>query len=616
MDGFVTAHLASDGVAGQYTMAYFQRADVPFHWALADAFTICDGYHCSMLGPTWPNRLYLMTGQVDPAGVAGGPVYGNYVPPQGYSWKTYPEMLTSAGVSWKIYQEADNYGMNVMEYFDQYQNAPTSSPLYQNAMRFYQAGQFEHDAINDRLPTVSWIIPTSYQSEHPDYMPAAGADFVASKINAIASNPDVFAKTVFILIYDENDGYFDHVTPPTPPAGTAGEFITVDNVSDPIGLGFRVPCVIVSPWTVGGLVCHDTFDHTSVIRLIETVTGVVNPNLTQWRRKAVSDLTSALGPIPNRRFPRLPQTVAELEAAENQVVRFQPPAIPGASQSFPVQPTPAEAKRFADRTNHVPFGRNKIFHAERSVVRALPVSLQAGREAVEQELHAELEALVAVGDDGVGHRGDDREPVGGQPAEVVPDRAEVLLHLEALPDLDRVQRALVDVRVDVDLQPVDGPGRQLVGEPGRPQDGQQALDHAQAIRAGGDRGERGPGDVRVPGPDPLGLPGVRPELILPAGRIRLGDLDLARDPVDHQLEQLVAAGHVRVQRRRSRAEILGDPPGADRVQAVPVEDRDRRGDDPLPGQRLLDRPAAARLLPRQGGHLGGFHGSSIAERRS
>src|ERR1700760_3009189 len=252
MDGFVTAHLASDGVAGQYTMAYYDRNDVPFHWALADAFTICDGYHCSMLGPTWPNRLYLMTGQVDPAGQRGGPIYSNEVPASGYSWATYPEMLTPAGGSWKLYQENDNYGLNVLEYFDQYQAAPTSSPLYQNAMRFYQPGQFEYDAVHDRLPAVSWILPTSYQSEHPDFMPAAGADFVASKVNAIAANPDVWAKTVFVLIYDENDGYFDHVAPPTAPAGTPGEFITVDGVSDPIGLGFPVPCIIVSPWTGGG----------------------------------------------------------------------------------------------------------------------------------------------------------------------------------------------------------------------------------------------------------------------------------------------------------------------------------------------------------------------------
>jgi phospholipase C len=337
MNGFVTAHLAADGVAGQYTMAYYKREDIPFHWALADAFTICDGYHCSMFGPTWPNRLYLMTGQVNPGGGQGGPVYGNYVPDEGYSWKTYPELLTAAGVPWKVYQEIDNYGFNVLEYFDQYQAAPVSSELYQSAMKFYQPGQFEYDALHDRLPTVSYLLPPSYQSEHPDYLPAFGADYIKSKLDAIAANPDVFAKTVFILIYDENDGYFDHVNPPTPPAGTAGEFITVDGTAAPIGLGFRVPCIIVSPWTVGGFVCHDTFDHTSVTRLLEQVTGVVNTNITAWRRETVGDFTSALGTVPNRRFPRLPDTVAELRRAERNSVRFELPAIPGAAQSFPVQ---------------------------------------------------------------------------------------------------------------------------------------------------------------------------------------------------------------------------------------------------------------------------------------
>ena len=170
-------------------MAYFKRDDIPFHWALADAFTVCDGYHCSMLGPTWPNRLFLMTGTVDPAGDNGGPVYSNYVPPEAFSWTTYPELLTKAGVSWKVYQENDNYGINVLEYFDQYQAATTRRRCTRTRCAFYQPGQFEYDAMHDRLPTVSWIIPTSYQSEHPDFMPAAGADFVASKIDAIAANP-------------------------------------------------------------------------------------------------------------------------------------------------------------------------------------------------------------------------------------------------------------------------------------------------------------------------------------------------------------------------------------------------------------------------------------------
>jgi len=355
MNGFVTARLPTtlfdkkkidsyDGDAAQFSLAYFKRDDIPFQWALADAFTICDGYHCSVLGPTWPNRLYLMTGQIDPTGVNGGPAYGNYVPPGGFTagWQTYPELLTAAGVSWKVYQEVDNYGFNVLEYFDNYQNASTSSPLYQNAMRFYQAGQFEYDAMHDRLPTVSYILPTSFQSEHPDFMPAAGADFVASKVNAIAANPDVFAKTVFILIYDENDGYFDHVVPPTAPTGQAGEYILTSAATTaapgPIGLGFRVPCVIVSPWTVGGFVCHDTFDHTSVTRLLELVTGVVNPNISLWRRQTVGDFTSALGAFPSGRFPRLPDTKAQLELAEQEVQQFQLPSYPGASQTPPVQP--------------------------------------------------------------------------------------------------------------------------------------------------------------------------------------------------------------------------------------------------------------------------------------
>jgi phospholipase C len=346
MNGFVTARLNTeidsyDGLAAQYSMAYFKRDDVPFQWALADAFTICDGYHCSVLGPTWPNRLYLMTGQIDPLGTHGGPTYGNYVPTEGFSWKTYPELLTAAGVSWKVYQEIDNYGFNVLEYFDQYQNASASSPLYQSAMRFYQPGQFEYDAINDRLPTVSYILPTSYQSEHPDFMPAAGADFVKSKVDAIAANPDVWAKTVFILIYDENDGYFDHVLPPTAPANTAGEYIPTSvttSAPGPIGLGFRVPCILVSPWTVGGFVCHDTFDHTSVTRLLELVTGVANPNISAWRRKTAGDFTSALGTVPDRRFPRLPDTKKQLELAESEVLEFKLPPYPGAKQTKPVQP--------------------------------------------------------------------------------------------------------------------------------------------------------------------------------------------------------------------------------------------------------------------------------------
>lgn len=180
-------------------------------------------------------------------------------------------------------------------------------------------------------------MPTSFQSEHPDYLPAAGADFVASKIEAIASNPKVWGKTAFILNYDENDGLFDHVPPPTPPAGTADEFVQ----GLPIGGGFRVPAIIVSPWTVGGWVASEAFDHTSALRFLEQFTGVEEPNISAWRRAAFGDFTSAFRftqpqPLP----PLLPDdTAQQLEKAKEQVATLPAPTLPGADQWFPHQET-------------------------------------------------------------------------------------------------------------------------------------------------------------------------------------------------------------------------------------------------------------------------------------
>jgi phospholipase C len=273
-----------------------------------------------------------MSGTIDPGGTRGGPVISNS-DPIAYQWKTYPEALTEAGIDWKVYQEVDNYGCNVLEYFASFQNASAQSPLFRNGLRTYSAGQFEYDAAHDRLPTVSWIIPTSYQSEHPDYTPAAGADFVASKIDAIASNPDVWRKTVFILNYDENDGLFDHVPPPVPPPGTPDEYVQ----GVPIGGGFRVPCVIVSPWTVGGWVAREPFDHTSTLRFLEQLTGVGIPNLSAWRRSAFGDLTSALGMASHARPPRLPHTKRRLRQAVEEIATLPSPQFPGGTQTPPRQ---------------------------------------------------------------------------------------------------------------------------------------------------------------------------------------------------------------------------------------------------------------------------------------
>jgi phospholipase C len=334
MDNWLPAHRKVDGLNAPYVMGYHTRADIPFQFALAEAFTICDAYHCSLLGPTWPNRMYWMTGTNDPEGKAGGPIIRNHVPPEGFGWTTYAERLEQAGVSWKVYEQDDNYGCNMLENFKAFRQAGYDSPLRLKGLTHGPEGQFEYDAINDRLPAVSWIIPTSTQSEHPDFMPAAGAAFVASKIDAIAANPAVWAKTVFILCYDENDGIFDHVAPPIPPAGTPLEFI--DGL--PIGGGFRVPCILVSPWTAGGWVCSETFDHTSSLRFLEKFTGVTEPNISDWRRSTFGDFTAAFRfGDPAGRSPGLPNTGAPLSRALYEADNLPPPVLPGADQRPPSQ---------------------------------------------------------------------------------------------------------------------------------------------------------------------------------------------------------------------------------------------------------------------------------------
>ena len=97
MDQWLPAHRKADGANGPYVMGHFTRDDIPFQFALAEAFTVCDAYHCSVLGPTWPNRLYWMTGTLDPEGRNGGPIIRNATPPEGCRWTTYAERLEAPG---------------------------------------------------------------------------------------------------------------------------------------------------------------------------------------------------------------------------------------------------------------------------------------------------------------------------------------------------------------------------------------------------------------------------------------------------------------------------------------------------------------------------------------
>ncbi|MDH6119846.1 phospholipase C [Kitasatospora sp. GAS204A] len=333
LDAWMSAHRAADGTHAPYVMGYYTREDIPFHFALADSFTICDHYFSSVQGPTWPNRLHWMTGGIDAEGRHGGPVTG-FFPDRELTWTTYAEQLEAAQVSWRVYQESESRDFNTLAAFAAFKHAKPGDPLHDKAMTAQPAGTFEDDARADRLPAVSWILPTTDRCEHPNALPAAGADFIASKIEAIAANPKVWAKTVFILNYDENDGLFDHVPPPVPPFGTAGEFVQ----GVPIGAGFRVPCIIISPWTTGGRVASELFDHTSVLQFLERFTGVRAAYVTDWRRQTFGDLTSAFqfdkGPST---APPLLDTTAPLEQAKHDVATLPAATPPGASQQLPRQ---------------------------------------------------------------------------------------------------------------------------------------------------------------------------------------------------------------------------------------------------------------------------------------
>jgi phospholipase C len=318
MDSFVSGHLAADGSTnGPLCMGYYTRADLQFYYALADAFTLCDNYYCSMIGPTDPNRLYSMSATLDPAGTSGGPILSTSESRvdryQTLSWTTMPEQLEAAGISWKVYGSADgDFGDNVLPYFKQYWsnpilNAKGMTPLY--------PADFAADVKAGTLPQVSWVLAPLISSEHPPAPVVYGEAVAAQVLQTLVSNPAVWAKTALLITYDENGGYFDHVAPPTAPAGTAGEYLTVSplpsdasGVAGPIGLGFRVPTLVVSPFSRGGFVCHDTFDHTSTLRLIESRFGAEVPNLSAWRRSVTGDMTTAFNFAKvNASVPTLPQ---------------------------------------------------------------------------------------------------------------------------------------------------------------------------------------------------------------------------------------------------------------------------------------------------------------------
>lgn len=360
MDAWVKTHTMPkyEGADGTTVMGYYDRRDLAFYYALADHFTLCDGYYCSVLGPTHPNRLMWMSGTIDPEGGHGGPITDTNANPDlrwSCTWQTMPEVLEEHGVSWKVYNPS-NAGVSgkyaslagepdwnpalynpttnpvvmltsdqVLPYFKAYE-LPTS-PLYQKAFQQTFPGTFASDVKAGKLPSVSWITPPVGFDEHPSASPARGMYFTRLVIEALLANPDVWARTALFLSYDENGGFFDHVPPPTPPPGTPGEHLTAPpkggnpkpdtlGIKTPIGLGVRVPMLVISPFSRGGHIVSEVFDHTSQLKLISERFDVPVPNVSRWRRHTVGDLTSTL--FRSRRntgMPKLPPIVIPTSGA-------------------------------------------------------------------------------------------------------------------------------------------------------------------------------------------------------------------------------------------------------------------------------------------------------------
>ncbi len=343
----------SDWVAHKkpQSMGYYKKQEVEYQFALANAFTICDAYHCAMHAGTNPNRKFIWTGTNGPTGAGVASVVNEFdgIGPsnEGYEWTTYPERLQQAGVSWKIYQNMpDNFTDNPLAGFKQYRRAneqsgqPVSNdvlvcPAYDEKIDVTQPlykgiantmpdggflGTFKTDIAQGKLPQVSWLVAPATYSEHPGpSSPVQGAWYIQEVLNALTENPQVWSQTVLLVNFDENDGFFDHTPSPSAPSKDekgvvqgkttlSDQQVSYEYFNHPAvataksqpatdgrvyGPGVRVPMYVISPWSRGGWVNSQVFDHTSILQFLEKRFGVQETNISPYRRAVCGDLTTA-----------------------------------------------------------------------------------------------------------------------------------------------------------------------------------------------------------------------------------------------------------------------------------------------------------------------------------
>lgn len=267
MDGFYTAD-------GNIALGYYDSSDLTYYYPLADQYTLCGNYFCSLLGGTFPNRLYLC------AGTAGGNT-SNSINPGSLTYPMILDLFAAYGnISWKNYNTGILAGIaqnNAMVLFARWANDPR---MNNDLSAFYS------DLRKGTLPQVSFLNPGLLNSEHALSSIQWGQSTMSDIINALTQS-SAWASTALFLTYDEGGGFFDHVAPP---------------VFDAYGAGMRVPTLVVSPYAKPGHVEGTLYEHSSILKFVEYVFGLPTLASIDHRFDKVTPATNNQAAPPGSKY--------------------------------------------------------------------------------------------------------------------------------------------------------------------------------------------------------------------------------------------------------------------------------------------------------------------------
>jgi phospholipase C len=294
MAGGFAAHTDVSDTAGMRALGFYTAEDMPYYYWAATTFGVSDRMFSGILTRTQPNRMYMLAATSNGYAFPGGTGDTAHPPMYVDNRENIFELLEKNGITWRVYISDVTYRKNslngtYMSYFYTFSS--------QHLENFVPLSQFATDAQNGTLPQVAMIEPDSGHDEHPLDQVDVGAKFVRDQVVALMNSPS-WKDSIFIEVFDEGGGMYDHVPPASmPPPDNRAPILAP---GDPTGkfdtTGFRIPNMIISPFTKPGYVSHTNADVTSILKLIETrflppdpVTGLV-PSLTA-RDAAQPDLT-------------------------------------------------------------------------------------------------------------------------------------------------------------------------------------------------------------------------------------------------------------------------------------------------------------------------------------